>query len=128
MCIRDSPHTENGLKKLYEATGMINLQERTGILLNYDNRSTKISAADGVSVKKIDAMTPVAKADIIINLPKLKTHNLTITTGAIKNMFGVIPGMAKPGFHTRFFDISMFCNLLIDIAVSYTHLRAHETV
>jgi len=115
-CVPILAHTKNGLRKLYEATGMVNLQDRTGILLNYDNRSTKISAADGVSVKKIDAISPVVKADIIINLPKLKTHNLTITTGAIKNMFGVIPGMAKPGFHTRFFNVSMFCNLLIDIA------------
>jgi uncharacterized protein (DUF362 family)/Pyruvate/2-oxoacid:ferredoxin oxidoreductase delta subunit len=115
-CVPILPHTGNGLKKLYEATGMINLPERTGINLNYDNRSTKISFTDGVSVKQIDAMSPVVEADIIINIPKLKTHNLTVTTGAVKNMFGIIPGMAKPGFHTRFFDVSMFCNLLIDIA------------
>jgi uncharacterized protein (DUF362 family)/NAD-dependent dihydropyrimidine dehydrogenase PreA subunit len=115
-CVPILPHTENGLKKLYEATGMISLPERTGIILNYDNGSTKISFADGVSVKQIDAINPVVEADIIINIPKLKTHNLTVTTGAVKNMFGIIPGMGKPGFHTRFFDVSMFCNLLIDIA------------
>ena len=115
-CVPILPHTKNGLKKLYEATGMIDLQERTGILLNYDNRSTKISFADGVAVKQIDSISPVTEADTIINIPKLKTHNLTVMTGAVKNMFGIIPGMAKPGFHTRFFDISMFCNLLIDIA------------
>lgn len=115
-CVPILPHTKNGLKKLYETTGMINLPQRTGIILNYDNRSTKISFADGVSVKQIDAINSVSAADIIINIPKLKTHNLTVTTGAVKNMFGIIPGMAKPGFHTRFFDVSMFCNLLIDIA------------
>ncbi|MHB1375969.1 MAG: DUF362 domain-containing protein [Candidatus Humimicrobiaceae bacterium] len=114
-CVPVLSHTKNGLKKLYEATGMINLPKRTGIILNYDNGSTKISVADGVSVKQIDVMSPVVKADIIINIPKLKTHNLTVVTGAVKNMFGIIPGMAKPGFHTRFFDVSMFCNMLIDI-------------
>jgi len=115
-CVPILPYTENGLKKLYEATGMINLSEKTGIILNYDNRSSKISIAEGVSVKQIDAIRAVARADIIINLPKFKTHNLTVTTGAVKNLFGIIPGMSKPGFHTRFFDISMFCNMLIDIA------------
>ena len=115
-CVPILPYTESGLKKLYEATGMINLSEKTGIILNYDNRCSKISIAEGVSVKQIDAIRAVARADIIINLPKFKTHNLTVTTGAVKNLFGIIPGMSKPGFHTRFFDISMFCNMLIDIA------------
>ncbi|MCL4386513.1 MAG: DUF362 domain-containing protein [Actinobacteria bacterium] len=109
------PYTKNGIKKLYGATGIINLHERTGIILNYDNRQEKVSVTDGIAVKQIDIIKSAAKADIIINIPKLKTHNLTIATGAVKNMFGVIPGMAKPGFHTRFFDNAMFCNLLIDI-------------
>ncbi|MDD3520542.1 MAG: DUF362 domain-containing protein, partial [Actinomycetota bacterium] len=62
-------------------------------------------------------MKPVIDSDLIINLPKFKTHNLTIFTGAVKNMFGIIPGMAKPGYHTRFFKFEMFCNLLIDISI-----------
>jgi uncharacterized protein (DUF362 family)/Pyruvate/2-oxoacid:ferredoxin oxidoreductase delta subunit len=114
-CVPILSHTESGLKKLYEATGMISLHERTGINLNYDNSTSKVSYSDGVSVKQFDAIKPATEADIIINIPKLKTHNLTVATGAVKNMFGIIPGMAKPGFHTRFFDVSMFCNLLIDI-------------
>lgn len=124
-CVPILPYTENGLKKLYEATGMINLPDRTGIILNYDNESTKISVVDGVSVKQIDVISPVVKADIIINIPKLKTHNLTVATGAVKNMFGIIPGMAKPGFHTRFFDVSMFCNMLIDIVCA---VKPHLTI
>lgn len=117
-CVPILSYTESGLKKLYEATGMINLPERTGIILNYDNRHAKISVKDGIAVKQFDAILPAAQADIIINLPKFKTHNLTISTGAVKNMFGVIPGMSKPGFHARFFDISMFCNMLIDIVTA----------
>ena len=124
-CVPILPYTENGLKKLYEATGMINLPDRTGIILNYDNESTKISVVDGVSVKQIDVISPVVKADIIINIPKLKTHNLTVATGAVKNMFGIIPGIAKPGFHTRFFDVSMFCNMLIDIVCA---VKPHLTI
>jgi len=114
-CVPILPYTESGLKKLYEATGMINLPKRTGINLNYDNRVSKVFYADGISIKQFDTLIPAVEADIIINIPKLKTHNLTVTTGAVKNMFGIIPGMSKPGFHTRFFNISMFCNMLIDI-------------
>ena len=114
-CVPILPYTENGLKKLYEATGMINLPKRTGIILNYNNKVTSVSYPDGISIKQFDTLSAAVEADIIINIPKLKTHNLTVTTGAVKNMFGIIPGMAKPGFHTRFFNISMFCNMLIDI-------------
>ena len=34
---------------------------------------------------------PVRYADLVISLPKLKTHELTLFTGAVKNMFGGIP-------------------------------------
>jgi len=117
-CVPLLKYNKNGLRRLYEATGMDSLPERTGIALNYNNNYAKISVEDGVSVKQVEVIKPVVDADVIINIPKFKTHNLTITTGAVKNMFGIIPGMGKPGYHTRFFDISTFCNLLIDIVVA----------
>lgn len=41
----------------------------------------------------------VRSADLVFNLPKLKTHSLTFFTGAIKNMFGTIPGKGKKLLH-----------------------------
>ena len=38
---------------------------------------------------------PVAEADVLINIPKLKTHGTMVYTGAIKNMFGLIAGIKK---------------------------------
>jgi len=37
--------------------------------------------------------------DAIINLPKLKTHSMLLYTGAVKNFFGVIPGLYKSELH-----------------------------
>ena len=37
--------------------------------------------------------------DVIVNIPKLKTHCLVGMTGAVKNMFGCIPGRLKTGHH-----------------------------
>ncbi len=110
------PFSKKGLKELYEKTKMHYLADKYGINLNYDNNVKKISIPEGITVKSIEVMKVVPDSDLIINLPKFKTHNLTIFTGAVKNMFGIIPGMAKPGYHTRFFKFEMFCNLLIDIA------------
>jgi len=39
--------------------------------------------------------------DVMINLPKLKTHSLTYMTGAEKNLFGFIFGLNKAGWHVK---------------------------
>jgi uncharacterized protein (DUF362 family)/NAD-dependent dihydropyrimidine dehydrogenase PreA subunit len=41
----------------------------------------------------------VLDADIIISLPKFKTHGLTVITGAIKNSYGFLPGAQKAKLH-----------------------------
>lgn len=57
----------------------------------------------------------VKEADYVINVPKFKTHMLTTITGAIKNMFGIIPGGKKAQLHTLNRSIYEFAELLIDI-------------
>jgi uncharacterized protein (DUF362 family)/NAD-dependent dihydropyrimidine dehydrogenase PreA subunit len=57
----------------------------------------------------------VKEADYVINVPKFKTHGLTTITGAIKNMFGIIPGGKKAKLHTFGRTIKGFAELLVDI-------------
>ena len=57
----------------------------------------------------------VKEADYVINVPKFKTHSLTTITGAIKNMFGIIPGGKKAKLHTFSRSIKGFAELLVDI-------------
>lgn len=59
---------------------------------------------------------PVLDAGSIVNLPKLKTHGLTVFTGAVKNLFGCIPGLRKSKMHLRFSNLSDFCTMLVDLA------------
>jgi len=110
------PYSKRGLKELYKKTKMTAVSEKYGISLNMDNTVKRVSIPDGFAVKSIEVIKPVVDCDLIINLPKFKTHDLVIFTGAVKNMFGIIPGMAKPGYHTRFFELDMFCNFLIDVS------------
>jgi uncharacterized protein (DUF362 family)/NAD-dependent dihydropyrimidine dehydrogenase PreA subunit len=56
----------------------------------------------------------IKEADIIVNLPKLKTHVLTMYTGAVKNMFGIIPGAIKSKYHGIAKTPEDFSNLLLD--------------
>ncbi len=41
----------------------------------------------------------IMDADILISLPKFKTHGLTVMTGAIKNSYGILPGAQKARLH-----------------------------
>ena len=53
--------------------------------------------------------------DAIINLCKMKTHALTGFTGAIKNLFGCVPGMAKLQMHFKIQDVNKFSEMLLEL-------------
>ncbi|MBI9108678.1 MAG: DUF362 domain-containing protein [Spirochaetales bacterium] len=57
----------------------------------------------------------VDKVDLIISLPKLKTHQLMYFTGAIKNQFGLIPGLSKSPYHMMFPGRHSFAQMLVDL-------------
>ena len=74
-------------------------KEEGAIIKNFDKEGVvEVTPASG----RIDRMylaRPLFEADLIINLPKLKTHSAGIYTGAVKNLFGCIPGLRKAEYH-----------------------------
>ena len=68
---------------------------------------------------KLAMANAVSKADVIIGLCKMKTHQLMYATGAVKNFFGTIPGLHKSQCHMHFPSGDSFAKLLVGI---------HETV
>jgi uncharacterized protein (DUF362 family)/NAD-dependent dihydropyrimidine dehydrogenase PreA subunit len=58
---------------------------------------------------------PVIEVDLVIDLPKLKTHAQTLYTGAVKNLFGVIPGTRKRELHLRAPGVKEFSQVLVDV-------------
>ncbi len=108
-------YDKNGMKKVYEATGIMDVAEKTGCRLNYSPEYEYLSNEKGRVLKRLEVIKPVIEADTIINLPKFKTHDLVVFTGAVKNMFGIIPGFTKTGYHLRFDDFEKFMGMLLDI-------------
>ena len=51
----------------------------------------------------------------VVNLAKLKTHILTSYTGAVKNLFGCIPGIKKQEYHRKAPGSKAFAVFLRDI-------------
>ncbi len=72
----------------------------------------------GIESRYFDSLAisrEVLEADEIVNLPKLKTHSLTVLTGAIKNTFGYIAGGDKMRIHASCPTPMQFAEALVDI-------------
>jgi uncharacterized protein (DUF362 family)/NAD-dependent dihydropyrimidine dehydrogenase PreA subunit len=70
----------------------------------------------GILLKHFQIAKGLSEVDGVINLPKFKTHGLTRLSGAVKNLFGCLPGVQKSGFHARLPDEFQFASMLIDLA------------
>ena len=55
------------------------------------------------------------EVDMLFSLPKLKTHQLMYSTGAVKNLFGLVPGLHKSPCHVLFPTRELFASLIVGI-------------
>ncbi len=118
--IGDSPggyhfYNKGTLEDVYETCGMKYAAAVSGAELNYNTDVVDVPYPEGKIMKSIKTIKPVLDVDKIINIPKIKTHMMTVYSGAVKNMFGIIPGSYKAEYHLRFDDTGDFADLLIDI-------------
>ena len=117
--ICDSPggalHKEAVLRSLYEKTGMAAAAAAAGAELSMDSSTRTVSLPEGRVLRQAEIITPVAEADGVIDLCKMKTHVLMSMTGAVKNLFGVIPGLSKVGYHATHPDHATFADVLLDL-------------
>lgn len=112
------PFTTARLKGIYKSTGMEAAAAATGAKLNYNIGSSEILNPEGNILKKLTIADMINDVDKIINLPKLKTHILAVYTGAVKNMFGTVPGTIKAEYHLKMPKIDDFADSLIDICLA----------
>ncbi|MGE4497271.1 MAG: DUF362 domain-containing protein [Deferribacterales bacterium] len=94
LFLGDSPGANFGkYETVLKKTGMAEICEKHGI------RTVRMEAS-APKIRNGRVYAPAAdEADIIINTAKLKTHSLTGLTLCVKNMFGLVPGNAKVGYH-----------------------------
>ena len=98
----------------YKGCGYTDVAARQGVNL-CTKLESKTVKTDGIMVKEFELLSPIVDSDIIINLPKFKTHVMTGMSGAVKNLFGTVPGLKKAEFHMRFPDKDNFSNMIVDL-------------
>ncbi|SCY96240.1 DUF362 domain-containing protein [Alkaliphilus peptidifermentans] len=120
VVIGDSPgaplgYTKKTLERVYKETGMMDVANNTGCELNYDTSVIEVINQEAVCLKKMTIIKIVEDADFVISAAKLKTHTMMMYTGAVKNLFGVIPGRLKMNYHLMMLSVERFSEHLVDI-------------
>ncbi|MEN6342261.1 MAG: DUF362 domain-containing protein [Methanospirillum sp.] len=116
----DSPggrNTPANFAALLRRTGLAPVLEECGVeAVFFDEPTVEIPSPSGMVYKRFRVAGAVADADAVVSLSKFKTHQFTLLTGAVKNCFGYIPGVAKAEYHLNTgMDQGRFAALLLDL-------------
>ena len=102
ISIGDSPgQIKISAQTIAKKIGLYEICEDAGIrFINFEHDTpVHEDIDDSIRLKDYYISKPVKDCDLLINLPKLKTHGEATITGAIKNYWGVIPGCLKAKYH-----------------------------
>lgn len=110
------PYTCAALEGIYAACGMADAACAADFRLNTDTSFDTLACGTFLRCASFPVIRPILEADAVLNLPKLKTHGMTILSGAVKNLFGCVPGLQKPELHYRYQQEDAFCEMLLDLA------------
>lgn len=96
--------------------GIMGVIEETGATFAPFADSVRVTPRSG-TIRHFDIARDIAEADVIINLPKLKTHQMMGMTCAVKNLFGAVVGLRKPHVHLQAgADKKFFALMLLELA------------
>lgn len=113
VIVSDNPGTQGygAVEKSARVSGVKNASRG-----RFRNISTEVVNLflDGTATR-VNVSREVLEADVLISLPKFKTHTFTKMTGAIKNSFGFIVGGDKARLHLEFPDYKPFSEILVDV-------------
>jgi len=94
------------------------VEEEEAQWVDFSGPKYKISVPDAYKEEEFLLAGVLKEADAVISLPKLKTHQLMGYTGAIKNLYGLVPGYAKAGYHVKYPGRDDMGKLIIDLVRS----------
>lgn len=114
IVVGDNPglHSYGDNYKTFEKSGL--LEAAKGHYQNLGDESREV-AFNRDFLPRVGVSSKILDADILISVPKFKTHGLTVLTGAIKNSYGILPGAQKARLHQLAGAPGPFHDLVVDI-------------
>ncbi|MEW6666464.1 MAG: DUF362 domain-containing protein [Thermodesulfobacteriota bacterium] len=99
-------------EEAFKRTGL--MEAAKGYYQNIGNESAQVDFNPDF-VATVSVSRAVLEADVVVSLPKFKTHGLTVLTGAIKNCYGFLPGAQKARLHWTAGSPGRFHEMLVDV-------------
>lgn len=96
-----------GIRKAAETAG--------ATWVDFAQEKTSLEVPGAKQVKRFTVSAIIDNVDLIVSLPKMKTHTLMYYTGAMKNLFGLVPGTIKASFHARYPGREGFAQAMVDL-------------
>jgi len=113
VLIGDSPGF-GGFVRVAEKCGIYDAARESGAALVEFNEAVELQGIG--TFRSIRLARAYYEADKIINLPKLKTHEMMTMTCAVKNLFGAVIGAEKAGWHLKAGSSrQLFARMLLEI-------------
>ncbi|MCL2421033.1 MAG: DUF362 domain-containing protein [Defluviitaleaceae bacterium] len=111
------PFTSSLMQGVYKATGMAAIAAETDAVLNANFNACQKENPNGLIMKRLTMADMLNDVDKVISVAKLKTHGMMTFTGAVKNMFGTVPGLVKAEYHLNIPNYDHFADMLIDVCL-----------
>ena len=97
----------DNVEEVYKVSGLTKVcREENVELVRFDKKRMR---------ERFPLTTWLDNCDHVVSVPKFKTHELTLLTGAIKNLYGFVPGTFKAELHKNYFKQEDFAKILVDI-------------
>ncbi len=108
---------QKGLTKIaFETSGISEVAEKYGATLIEFEKEELVKVTSGIrSLNEIIMPKLLMEVDMVINACKLKTHMAMRLSGAVKNMFGCLPGGYKQKIHIWTKDEFELSDVFVDI-------------
>jgi uncharacterized protein (DUF362 family)/NAD-dependent dihydropyrimidine dehydrogenase PreA subunit len=110
----DSPAVDKE-DKAARINGLFDAADKYGVEQVDFSTGQTVSFPQGRQCQRFEVADSVIKSNAIISLSKMKTHQLTRITGAIKNQLGCVYGLNKAGMHASFPNAINFSKMLVDL-------------
>lgn len=114
LIVGDNPGLFNygANEESFEKTGL--MAAAKGYYRNIGDESVRVDF-DPRFMEAVSLSKAVHDADVVISLPKFKTHGLTVMTGAVKNSYGILPGAQKAKLHRLAGTPERFHELVVEV-------------
>lgn len=113
------PNTAGMVRRVWADSGIADVCAQEGLdLVLFDDDCVRVPNPSGALYGAFTIGRAVVDADVVICLPKFKTHGFMMFTGAVKNLFGCIPGLEKAQFHVKVPARDDFGSMLVDLMLA----------